>query len=103
MSNQQRLVLALANRLTRGVHYLWNTKLHQMVTDEFIMLKKHADYPQLMSIDFLGLKNSLLYPFQLLLTIYDNLKSQSQFYDFLKKLIFNVNFVEQFLENDSRK
>ena len=25
--------------LTRGVHYHWNTKLHQMVMDEFIMLK----------------------------------------------------------------
>ena len=42
--------------LTRGVQYIWNTKVHQMVMDEFIMLKKNTDYPQFIPIDLLGLE-----------------------------------------------
>ena len=42
--------------LTRGVHYHWNTKLHQMVMDEFIMLEKHADHPEFMPMGLLGLE-----------------------------------------------
>ena len=41
--------------LTRGIQYIWKTKLHQMVVDEFIMLKKHADYPPFIPMGLLGL------------------------------------------------
>ena len=42
--------------LARGVEYIWNTKLHQMVMDEFIMLKKHADYPLIIPMGLLDLE-----------------------------------------------
>ena len=42
--------------LTRGVQYIWNTKLHQMVMDEFIMLEKHAHYPLFIPMGLLGLE-----------------------------------------------
>ena len=40
--------------LAKGVQ--WNTKLHQMVMDEFIMLKKHVDHPSFIPMGLLGLE-----------------------------------------------
>ena len=42
-------------RLTIEVQYICSTKSHQMVMDQFNMLKKHTRYPPFIPMGLLGL------------------------------------------------